>query len=232
MKHRKRFLMLPTILSLLFWQACAAGGGYRPAPDKPSLDRVIHEMERVRRGIEDLVVHIEVVSFDRVSGRQDKTRVELKFKRPDRLISEIVEPEGRLTVINGDRMWIYSPDIGVVEKYSLEDERKREAVLYEMSWGLTSPIRALLRGMNRRLEVLDDGKYLIVVEPDREDFELKRLEAVVDPADWLIERMLILPAGRDPVEVWITRWDPDPGLDDDLFEFQIPEGAAVFEALE
>ncbi len=217
---------------LLFLWACAAGGGLRPRPAPPSLDRVIYEMERVRRDIRDLVVHVDVVTADPVLDREETTRLELKFKDPDKLVSRVMKPDGRLTVINGERMWVYSPDIEVVEKYDLADERKRTQVLYEMSWGLTSPIRMLVRGMNRELEVLADGSYLIILEPDQLDPDLERLEAVVDPESWLIERMRIFAPGRPPTLVKVTKWLANAGLDEEIFEFQIPEGAAVFEALE
>lgn len=232
MNTRQRLRLLGTLLFLFSWQACAASGGYRPPPAEPSLDRVIHEMERVRQGIKDLIVHVDIVTLDPVFDREEATGIELKFKQPDKLISEIKRPGGRLTVINGDEMWIYSPDIRVVERYSLEDDRKRAQVLYEMSWGLTSPIRMLIRGMNRRLEVLDDGNYLITVEPDREEPDLERLEALVDPETWLIERMKIFTPGRPPTEVRVRHWETNTGLDDDIFDFQVPEGTDVFEALE
>ena len=229
---RNRARMLVPALGLFLWQACVASGDFRPPTPEPSLDRIIQEMERVRQGIEDLLVQVEVVTLDPISGKQEVTQIQFKFKQPDKLISEVQRPGGRLTVINGENMWIYSPDINVVEKYLLREERKRAQVLYEMSWGLTSPIRMLVRGMNRELSVLEDGTYLITLEPDQKDPDLEMLQAWVDPETWLVGRMKIFTASRPPTEVKVKHWEFNSGLSDDIFDFQIPSGADVFEVLE
>ena len=228
-KHAR---MLIPALGLFLWQACAARGGLRPPAPGPSVDRVIQEMERVRQGIEDLLVQVEIVTPDSVSGKQEITRMEFKFKPPDKLVSEVQKPCRRVTVINGENMWIYSPDINVVEKYLLREERKRAQVLYEMSWGLTSPIRMLVRRMNRELIVLKDGTYLITLLPDQKDPDLEMLQVWVDPETWLVGRMKIFAAGRPPTEVMVKHWEANSGLSDEVFDFRVPSGADVFEALE
>ena len=228
---KKNALLLLPVLWLFLWQAYAARGDFRPVAPDFSLDRVIQEMEKIRQGIEDLLVQVEVVASDPVSGREEITPIEFKFKPPDKLISEIQRPGGRLAVINGENMWIYSPDINLVEKYLLREESKRSRVLYEMSWGLTSPIRMLVRGMNRELAVLEDGTYLITLKPDQKDPDLEMLQAWVDPESWLVKRMKIFAPGRPPTEVRVKHWQINSGLSDDIFNFQVPSGAEVFEAL-
>ena len=198
----------------------------------PSLDRVILEMERVREEIRDLAVTVER-TIAAEPGRPERTaEIDLLYRRPDRLRTEVKGADARVVVINGDRMWVYSPGLEVVEIYSLPGEEERERAIYESSWGLTSPIKVLVRGMNRTLTVLPDGSYRVDLVPDQKDSEIERIVAWIDPATWLITRMEIRQAGRPPTRLRVKDWRANRGVEESVFEFAPPPGADVFEPLQ
>ncbi len=216
---------------LLYPSAYGSGGdALRPAPRPPDIDRIIYEMEEVRQNIDDLVAVVDRTVPGAPDAAPEATRITLTYKAPDKLKTEI--SGGREVLIDGDRMWIYSPDIAVVEEYRLKDEEQRQATIYQMSWGLTSPIRVLLRGTERSVSRLDDGTYLVTVIPDRSDAEIKEIRAWVDPRTWLIKKMTIAPSSGSPIELKIGGWQINAGLPDSFFEFRLPEGAELFEPLE
>jgi len=227
----RRMLETALALALLFpGPAVPAGEAVRPAERETDIDRVILEMERVRENIDDLVAVVDHTVIGRPGERSESTRITLSFKSPDKLKTEVAG--GREVLINGDRMWIYSPELGVVEAYDLKDEEQRRATIHEMSWGLTSPIRVLLRGTERSVSVLDDGTHLVTVIPDQAEAEIERVEARVDPRTWLIETMEIVPRSGPRVELEVREWRINSGLPDSRFEFQLPPGAELFEPLE
>lgn len=220
-------LIIPVAILTL---AAGAGELVRPAEREPDIDRIIHEMERVRSRIEDLAAVVDRAVVTPEPGSGAVSRITLSFKNPDKL--KTVVDGGREVLINGDRMWIYSPDLKLVEEYLLKDENQRRAVLYEMSWGLTSPIRVLLRGTQKFSSRLEDGTYLVTVIPDGAETEIQRIRAWIDPRTWLIERMEIVPVSGSPVELKIREWKINSGLSDSFFGFRLPEGAELFEPLE
>ena len=226
-KMLEAVVILPAAVLAL---AAGAGDPVRPAAREPDIDRIIHEMEMVRSRIEDLVAVVDHTVVTPGPGSGAVSRITLSFKNPDKL--KTVVDGGREVLINGDRMWIYSPDIKVVEEYRFKDENQRRAALYEMSWGLTSPIRVLLRGTRRFSSRLEDGTHLVTVIPDQAEAEIERIRAWVDPQTWLIEKMEIVPGSGSPVELKIREWKINSGLPDSLFEFRLPEGAELFEPLE
>ena len=187
-------------------------------------------VEAVREKIEDLVAVVERSTGDSLSGPGAAAEIQLTYKKPDKMKTAI--KGGREVLINGDRMWIYSPDLQIVEAYNLKDEDQRRATLYEMSWGLTSPIKTLLRGSNRSAALLKNGRYLVTVVPDQKDAQIKEIKAWVDPRTWLIEKMTISRSGQPPVELRIKEWRINTGLPDNIFEFKLPEGADLFEPLD
>ncbi|MDP8215520.1 MAG: outer-membrane lipoprotein carrier protein LolA [Candidatus Euphemobacter frigidus] len=195
----------------------------------PEINRIIYEMEAVREKITDLVAVVERVSREPGSGRETIAEIRLIYKKPDKLKLEV--KDGREVLINGGRMWIYSPDLEIVETYNLKDDEQRNATLYEMSWGLTSPIKSLLRGTNRSASTLEDGTILVKVAPDQKDARIKEILAWVDPRTWLIKRMVVTRAGLPPVRLRIKEWRVNTGLLDSLFDFKLPKGADLFKPL-
>ncbi len=226
----KRFKVALVIASALPAFSAGAGEVIRPVDRQPDIDRIIHQMERVRKDIEDLVAVIDHTASLRPGETETVTRFTLAYKSPDKLRNEI--EGGREVLINGERMWVYSPDLKVVEEYHLRDEDTRRATIYEMSWGLTSPIRVLLRGTQRFSSRLEDGTHLVTVIPDQAETEIDRIRAWVSPESWLIERMEITPREGPRVELEIRGWQLNSGLPDSHFEFSLPEGAELFEPLE
>ncbi len=221
----KKYLYCSIILISGIWISTL----YSAPASSLDINRVIYEMEAVREEIDELVAVVERSVSDGSVGRERNVKITLTYKKPDKLKSEI--EGGREVLINGDRMWIYSPDLQVVEAYDLKDEDKRRATLYEMSWGLTSPIKALLRGSNRSATELADGTILVTVVPDQKDAHLKEIQAWVDPRTWLIKKMVVSRVGQPAMILRVKEWLINSDLPDSTFEFKLPEGADLFEPL-
>lgn len=228
--YRKTLKAVIAVLLLSPTVFASGGEMIRPAQREPDINRIILQMEQVRKNIEDLVAVVDHTFTGPSAQRPQATRISLMFKSPGKLKTQVTG--GREVLISGDRMWIYSPDIEVVEAYILRDEEQRQATIDQMSWGLTSPIRDLLRGTGRSVLVQDDGSYLVTVIPDQAEAEIERVQAWVDPRTWLIRKMKISGMSGSPVELEISGWEINSGLPDSLFEFRLPEGAELFEPLE
>jgi len=225
--------MRAVIMAIVMAAVLTAGpASARDGDPSPSVNKVIREMEAVREKIKELTAVVERTTTDPASGKELKWEIRLSYLRPDKLRSEIAGSARRVVVINGGKMWIYSPRLEMVEQYRLENQRQMEEALYRMSWGLTSPIKSLVRGMNRSVKSLPDGSLLVELVPDQKDSELKKILARVNPENWLITEMEIFPAGQSPIELKVKDWRLDPGLAESDFDFQPPPGTDIFEPLE
>jgi len=198
----------------------------------PTVNRVIYEMEQVREEIDDLITVVERITEDPATKKRVGVDISLTYKKPDQLISAVEGPGGRRVIINGETMWVYSPEMEIAEKYRLKDSDQRQAAIYEMSWGLTSPIKALVRGMNRSVEVRPDGDLQVLLVPDQKDAQIKKIVARVDPESWLIKEMVIQRSGLGPILLRVKEWKVNSGIPDKTFDFKVPEGVDVFEPIE
>jgi outer membrane lipoprotein-sorting protein len=217
------------VLGFLLLSGIGQASARKPAP---SIDRVILEMERVREEIQDLTVTVERTIAAEPGRTQRTAEILVSYRRPDRLRTEVKGADARLVVIKEERMWVYSPGLEMVEIYNLEGEEERERAIYQSSWGLTSPIKVLVRGMNRTLSVLPDGSYQVDLVPDQKDSEIERITAWVDPLSWLITRMEIRQPGRPPTTLAIKDWRANRGVADAAFDFTPPPGTDVFDPLQ
>ncbi len=224
--------MRKCILIVIFLLAGSlpALSGAEPPP-LPSVNRIIRKMELVREKIDDLTTLVERVTIDPVTGRTRSVGISLSYKKPDRLITEVAGKDPRRVIINGEKMWVYSPDLKMAEEYRLDTEEKRLAAIYKNSWGLTSPIKALVRGMNRAVKGREAGKILIELTPDQKDAPVDKILVWVDPDSWLINKMKIFQPGRLPVSLAVKSWKVNTGLSDRMFVFQPPPGVDIFQLL-
>jgi len=196
-----------------------------------TVDGVLRALEEKREGISGLAARISRTE-KKPDGSGNTEEITLFYRAPDRLRTEIGGARPRRVVINGDRMWFFHPTLEVVEQYDLPDEERRQQAMYEMSWGLTSPIMVLVRGMNRSLEELPSGRLLVNLVPDNDEIQLEEITARIDPARWEIEEMTIRRPGLPALHLAVVSWDPDTEPDEGLFSLDVPEGWDVFEAIE
>jgi outer membrane lipoprotein carrier protein len=217
------------ILILAFFPGGALPAGSAAPP--PSVNKIIRKMELVRKEIRDLTTVVERETLDPATGKTRSAEVYLSYKRPDKLSTAVAGRDARRVIINGEKMWVYSPGLKMAEEYRLDTAKKRLTAIYQNSWGLTSPIKALVRGMNRVVKGREDGKIRIELTPDQEDAPVEKIVVWVDPASWLISRMKIFQAGRPPISLVVESWKVNTGLSDELFDFRPPAGVDIFQPL-
>ena len=224
---RTRIFIL--VFSLGYW---AGGMSGATPPPIPSVNKIIRKMELVREEIDDLTTVVERTTIEPATGRKRTAEVSLSYKKPDKLRTEVEGKDSRRVIINGETMWVYSPDLKMVEVYELSTKEKRRVAIHQNSWGLLSPIKALVRGMNRSVTGWEGGELLIVLTPDQKDAEIEKIMVWVDPNNWLISRMKIFQPGRLTVTLTVKKWQVNTGLSQEIFDFRPSPEVDVFQPLQ
>lgn len=193
-------------------------------------DTVIRRLEDNREKIRGLEAQV-TREFLPPAETENREEIKVYYRAPDRLRTEISGAKPRTVVINSELMWIYHPRMEMVEQFRLPDENRRLQAMYEMSWGLTSPIMVLVRGMNRSLEELPSGLLLVHLTPDNPEVGLERITALVDPETWLVRSMDIFSPGVPAVRIGVVSWNPETEPGEELFRLELPEGWDFFEEI-
>lgn len=230
----KRLLLVVGVLAVM---ALVIGG----CQNQPTVEEIVAKMREIEASTEDVhgVVELAVENL----GADEEMVVEVWEKRPNKTRIKMVESSnseyaGAVMVTDGQDVWVYFP----------EDNR---VLVGQVGPDEPSSPREIVRFMDEILErVLDTCDVRLVGEEDvagtptyKLEFTPKEGEETVLPAGstatlWVDqERWVVLQADFSAGAVGegrmrVQSYELNTGLDDSLFQFEIPEGAEVAEVEE
>ena len=155
-------------------------------------------------------------------GVEEKSGI-LSIKRPGKFRWDYSEPYEELLVTDGKTLWMYETDLDSVTRRTLDDSLSNTpASLLSGSADLTT-LYELVGEYTR------EGVYMVELKPKAKDtdFKLLRLGLIGDQI-----RLIELEDNFDQTtRIQLNKLERNSPLKDDLFDFQIPEGADVIDDL-
>lgn len=230
----KRLLVVVGVLAVI---ALVVGG----CQNQPTVDEIVAKMREIEASTEDAHGVVELGVENLVA--EEEMVVEVWEKRPNKTRIEVVEPGDSqyaraVMVADGEHVYVYFP----------EDNR---VVVGKPGADEPSSLREIVQFMDEILErVLDTCDVRLVGEEDvagtptyKLEFTPREGEETALPAGstttlWVDqERWVVLQAnysGGAMGQGWmrVRSYELNTGLDDSLFQFEIPEGAEVVEVEE
>lgn len=246
---RLRFMSL---LFLLIGALTLAGCGAQDI----TAEEIVERMEEARASMQDIhaTVAVDFITDERmgtmrVEGwlkKTDQTDADgepVSMVRAEVLEASEAELEGATLVSDGETFWLYNADENTVitgNKEDMPDQSGSDAM------GATQAFQDMLeRGLDAfdieelgEEEIAGQNTWKLALTPKTETEEQLQLDGLVEITMWVDEE-LALPLkvevdgsdmGQGTVEV--ESIEVDTGLSDDLFTFEIPEGAEVIDAAE
>ncbi len=219
-------------VSLLVVIALMLGG----CQDKPTAEEIVDKMREVEASTDDVHGVLEFGIHD--VGEQQEMVVEVWEKRPNKTRLQMLEssdPElaGAIVVADGQDVWIYFPEENRVltgEVGPDEPTSPRDIIQF-----IDEIIQRMLDTSDARLvdeeQVAGTPTYVLELTPKDDDDTIlpvgSKATLWVDQERWVVLRAHFI---SDLVgEAWmrVRSFELNTGIADDLFEFEIPEGAEV-----
>jgi outer membrane lipoprotein carrier protein len=157
-------------------------------------------------------------------GRPPRTESGALFlRKPRRMRWDYREPAGKLFLADGKNVYFYSPAARRVEKTPLKE-----------SGDLRAPLAFLIGRLDLRRDFATfrskpEGDHLhITALPKSKKAPYTEVEFVVAP-DFRIERLVVQGQDNSTMEFRFSGEKPNPALAEELFTFQMPEGAELVE---
>jgi len=143
----------------------------------------------------------------------------LMIKRPGRFRWEYTMPEGQLVVCDGDKVWMYDPDLEQVTVRPIDDTLR----------GTPAMLLSGQATLDETFEVLgsheEDGLVWVDLRPLSGSPEFESLR--IGLADGALERMELKDSLGQMTRIELSDLQVNVDLDDGLFAFVPPEGADV-----
>jgi outer membrane lipoprotein carrier protein len=192
---------------------------------KDTISYILNKLERERKKIETGSFDFEQKILIKSTLEEKLVKGSIKFKVPDKLYVEYIQPYPQIIICNGKKVWLYLPEYNQVSIQSV---------------GRLEELMGLNLGLffwASRIESLENyGKE--VVEEKGESYKIKLVPKTEDGVEIIlvVSKKYWLPVETevsDSFTVVYTRLEnilKNPEVNNDIFEFKIPSDAQVFES--
>jgi outer membrane lipoprotein-sorting protein len=226
---RKSLILLGLVLAL----SLALAG----CSQKMTAEEIVAKMQETVESTQD--AHAVVLVDVNAQGIEMSVKAEIWEKSPDKVRAQVLEAsEGRLvgaTIVNdGQQGWYYEPAANRVLVGAASEMDTR--VPQEMLSGMQEAIQEVLDATDVELqgeeEVAGRRAYKLVASP-KEDSEAEFLPGNgtatlwIDKEQWIVLKATYEASAFGQGTMEVQSFELNPGLTEDTFVFEIPEGATV-----
>ncbi len=212
------------------------------ANERLDLEAVLDNMDAASMDFESIQADITYTRTIFLLDEEDVSEGTLRYKKPKKLRLEFEPPRNEIDISNGEYFWIYKPEEKQVEKYKLAEGDTTELNFFE--FGYEGSVEKAKK--NYSIEIVSDpdaegseendtGIYILKLTPRPSAVEMPQYNEIilwVDDGIWLPVRMELYESEGEVInriELWEIKIN-EP-LDDDIFQFEIPDGVEVIEPL-
>lgn len=160
--------------------------------------------------------------MDRV--KEAKGRIYLKI--PGKMRWDYLEGQTKSVIINEKTLWFYQPNENQVTVTDLTRVPNAESLLTFLT-GMGDLTRDFHLVPSPSIQETREGYVMIHLRPTEEGVQWTHLQLMVDPKTFQVVQTAFEGVQGDRTVIRYSRIRTDVGLPDELFEFQIPEGAEV-----
>ncbi|MBA7481724.1 Outer-membrane lipoprotein carrier protein [subsurface metagenome] len=191
---------------------------------KETISYILKKLERERKKIETGSFDFRQKILIRATLEEKLITGSIKFKVPNKLYAEYIQPYPQIIVSNGKKVWFYLPDYNQVSIQSVG----RLEELMGLNLGLFFWASRIGELENYRKEVVEEGEnYKIKLVPETGNGV--EIILTISKQDWLPVETEV----SDSYTVVSTRLEnitKNPEVNNEIFEFKIPLEAQVFES--
>jgi len=192
---------------------------------KETISHILKKLERERRNIETGSFDFQQKILIKATGEEKLTTGSIKFKIPDKLYAEYIQPYSQMIVCNGKKVWFYLPDYNQV---SVQPVGRLEELM-GVNLGLFFWASRIEEWENYRKEVVEEKSESYKIKLIPEMGNGVEILFTVSKQDWVPVETEV----SDGYTVVFTRLEnivKNPEVDSEIFEFKIPPEAQVFES--
>ena len=200
---------VPVLLALLSFAAPSSGEGDEGAQ---ALRHFLEDVANLRSGFVQRIYTAD-------SEEPQVSEGVLMIKRPGRFRWEYTSPTQQLVVCDGEKLWMYDPDL-------------EQVTVREIDQTLRGTPAMLLSGqatLDETFRVLDsyreEGLVWVVLEPLADSPEFENLR--IGMADGVLKRMELTDSLGQMTRIDLSNVSTEADLEDGLFVFVPPDGADV-----
>jgi outer membrane lipoprotein carrier protein len=210
----------------LFTAAAAVPGTslWSFAAESNSADPIIDRLQKNYDATADFVADFRQETEVKTLNRTLKSVGKVSFKRPAKMLWRYDEPKGQFVLADGKHLYFYQPEQNQVIKSPLKNAFRGDIPL-SFLLGLGN----LKKEFNATLKSTDENSYVLRLEPKGESGGFSEILLAVSKSSADILWVSIRDAAANLTTIRFSGMRKGVGLNDSVFQVQIPSGADVVE---
>lgn len=194
------------------------------AGEKNAADRIVDSLQKNYDATVDFTADFRQETEVKTLNRTLKSSGKLSFKRPGKMLWRYDEPKGQFVLADGKDLYFYQPDQNQVIKSPLKNAFRGDIPL-SFLLGLGN----LKKDFNATLKAADESQNVLRLEPKGEAGGYSEILLGVGKASSDILWVSVRDAANNLTTLRFSGMRKGVGLEDELFQAQIPNGADVVE---
>jgi len=209
------FAMIVLMVGLLAVQTAAQG----------ELDRdfIVRQLARTQREIEDFTA--DIVQEKRISflRKEIVSRGVMEFKRPDKVLIELFDPDPSLMVVDGNSLWLYFKRERIAQRYRVANNPMLKRYLMI----LDNPFKV---GWEKLTSVRREGDSAVLeFIPEQGEAIFSKIVLWVSTGDWLIRKLALHEKSGDLTILSYENIRVNTGIPDSHFKLELPADVEILQ---
>ncbi|MFQ5862132.1 MAG: outer membrane lipoprotein carrier protein LolA [Candidatus Brocadiales bacterium] len=206
------------------------------------LETVLDEVDAASLKFETIQAQITYTRTIFLLDEEEVAEGTLRYKKPKKLQLKFNPPRDEVDISDGKFFWVYKPKERQVEKYQLAEGDTTELSFFEFGYeGSVEKakenyfIEMIPDAEAEESEGKNEGIYILKLIPKPSVTQTPQYNEIrlwIDDSIWLPVRMELYESEGEVInriELWEI--EINVSLDDDIFQFDVPEGVEVIEPL-
>ncbi len=217
-KRWLEFLMILSIPLVLSVQDIAQG-----QPDK---DSILRQLARVQSEVEDFAANLTQEKRISLLKNTIISHGVIAFKRPDKVLIELFDPDPCLMVVDGNSLWLFFKRERVAQRYSVGNNPllKRYLMIlenpFEGEWGKLTLIEK-------------EGDFVVLdVIPEEAESIFSKITLWVSTQNWLVKKLALYEKSGDLTILSYENIRVNTGIPDSHFTVDLPADVEILQPLQ
>jgi len=194
------------------------------AAETTNAEAIVDALQRSYDATVDFVADFRQETEVKTLGRSLKASGKLSFKRPGKMLWNYETPKGQFVLADGKHLFFYQPDQNQVIKSPLKNAFRGDIPL-SFLLGLGN----LKKDFNATLKASDENQNVLRLEPKGEAGGYSEILLGVSKSSSDILWVSVRDAASNLTTLRFSAMRKSVGINDSLFQLQIPNGADVVE---
>jgi outer membrane lipoprotein-sorting protein len=189
-------------------------------------DFIFRQLARVGNEVEDFSA--DFIQEKRISlfRKEIVSHGAIQFKRPDKVLIEVFDPDPSLMIVEGNSLWLYFKRERVAQRYSVAGN----PVLKRFLAILNNPFKGEWGRVTTMSE--EDDSVVLDVIPGEAEAIFSKITFWVSTQDWLIRRLALYEKSGDVTILSYENIRVNTGIPDSRFRVDLPANVEILQPLQ